>query len=148
MTAESAALGQYAKLNGGERLTSAADLVGVKGTGNIVTLPAQSCGAVDFPNAAVSLCSPSPPAPPAPPAPPSPTPPGECTYLLDTMVSDYEEKEVGASKEDCCTRCQSRKDCGAVAFQNGKCKYAQVTAKHVHTPVSVLCTPKGAELVV
>merc|ERR1712232_995854 len=70
MTAESAALGQYAKLNGGQRLTSAAGLVGVKGTGNIVTLPAQSCGAVNFPNAAVSHCSPSPPSPPSPPVPP------------------------------------------------------------------------------
>jgi len=85
---------------------------------------------------------------PSPPAPPSPTPPGECTYIQDTMVPEYGFKEVGASKEDCCKRCQSRTDCGVVAFQNGKCKYAQATAKQVHTPGSVLCVTKVAEFAV
>jgi len=84
MTADgSTPYAQYVKLNGGKRLEDAADLVGIEAVGNVISLPAQSYGAVLFPDAAVDHCSttptppspsppPTPPSPPVPPAPPSP----------------------------------------------------------------------------
>lgn len=60
------------------------------------------------------------------------------------MVDQYQSKEDGASKDDCCKRCLNRSGCVAVAFQNHKCKYVEgATPKHVHRPGSVLCILKG-----
>merc|ERR1712118_345866 len=112
-----------------------------------------------FPLADVRLChgpSPKPPSPPSPPTPPSPpsppsppTPAGKCTCLENTMVDRYQEKEDGVSRDDCCSRCQSKEHCVAVAFQNNKCKYVtDAAAKQVHKPGAVLCILKKMDLVV
>jgi len=152
---------QYAKINGKSKVATVEGLLGaaVDGHGGTITLPPQSFGIVVFPGADVRLChgpSPKPPSPPSPPTPPSPpsppsppTPAGKCTYLENTMVDRYQAKEDGASREDCCNRCQGKKDCVAVAFQNNKCKYVtDATAKHVNRPGAVLCILKEMDIVV
>lgn len=47
---------KYAKINGGKKLTTAADLVGKKEVGNSIILPAQSYGVVMFPDAGITKC--------------------------------------------------------------------------------------------
>jgi hypothetical protein len=92
--------------------------------------------------------SPTPsPSPRPSPSPPSPSPSSGCTFLEGTALDGYTSKEDGASKEDCCKRCQEMAGCSEVGYNNGKCKYGKPGAKHVANDHWVTCVVKSNVLV-